>query len=67
MGNKGNTLSLTLAVECKGFPSEEEAKTEAERQAMEDVYMSELAHAISIRPAGDYWEVEVLVDRKDVR
>jgi len=64
---KSNTLRLTLAIDCKNYPEEQAAKEEAERQALEDVYLSECANVLSIRPAGDFWEVSVLVDRKDVR
>ena len=64
---KSNSLRVTKAISRKDYPTKEAATIAASDAALDDVYLSEDAHVFSIREAGDYWEVEVLVNRKDVR
>jgi hypothetical protein len=64
---KSNAIRVTVAIKKEDHPTKEDAQIAAEDKAMDDIYLSEDAHVFSIRDAGDFWEVSVLVDRKDVR
>jgi hypothetical protein len=65
--SKSNTRTLTVAVSASLFPTEEKAKAEAERMALELVYLSECATAERIERGNISWLVQVVLDLKDPR